>query len=322
MNREINIPPPLAPHRRHYRSISSPILSNLPVSQQDYASLPSSPATSFLAKFAMSNDEMHTPAISDLLANRYRIGEMIAPPSCYLVSSLDDGVELVTKILSSESDEAKQSFEHEVTIWEKLSHPHLMPLLEHAPHYAIMPYCREGNLKQWLSRRDTLDPECAMTLIKQLASAVSYLHSRDICHGDVKLDNIIMLNDEHLYLSDFGMSYCHCCSAQELLQLPDRIQLPRGTPGYLAPEQIEQAMQGQPCGPSQAADCWAMGVCLYAMLAGGKLPFSDEYTPRLVQSIKNLDYPSLGYEGTPVGDLLAALLTADPKHRATANQIY
>jgi len=94
-------------------------------------------------------------------------------------------------------------------------------------------------------------PECK-AIMRQLLSAVSYMHSEQICHRDVKLDNMIVDSVGRLKLIDFGFA----------TPFKDKLKNQCGTPSYMAPEQTLD----QPY--TQKVDVWACGVVMYAITMG------------------------------------------------------
>ncbi|RKP10394.1 kinase-like domain-containing protein, partial [Thamnocephalis sphaerospora] len=210
---------------------------------------------------------------------------------------------VVVKIVRKHNIEsAEEAMRRELMIWRRLGHPHVLPLLDsfESPMalYAVSPRCTKGNLLQLLNRMCG-DPQGAgglpfatlKRIALQLCSAVRYLHyDAAVAHGDLKLENALLDADENVRLIDFGLSRelfnggrsshnqeagasargCGSCTAA-------------GSLPYCAPELLRGGL------PDRPADCWALGVMLYACLVG-RLPFQDAYEPRLVYKIVNAQY--------------------------------
>jgi serine/threonine protein kinase len=93
-------------------------------------------------------------------------------------------------------------------------------------------------------------------LFKQIAEGIEYLHSQNIAHRDIKLDNILIEDKTNIVkIIDFGFSVM-CSSIQKL-------KIFCGTPSYMAPEiTMKKEYDGK------TVDMWALGVLLYVMLTG------------------------------------------------------
>lgn len=87
-----------------------------------------------------------------------------------------------------------------------------------------------------------------------MLEVLSYMHDKQICHRDIKLDNLIYDKNKQVKIIDFGFA----------ISSKDRLKNYCGTPSYMAPELIQK--KGDYSGP--AADIWATGVVLYTLLTG------------------------------------------------------
>jgi len=118
-------------------------------------------------------------------------------------------------------------------------------------------------------------PNETRRIFKQVAEAVHYMHSRNIVHRDLKLDNILVEEDTRMVkLIDFGFGVI-VDGAQ------GHLKIFCGTPSYMAPEIVRrsESYEGKP------VDIWALGVLLYVMLTGG-LPFRGSNEPELFEKIR------------------------------------
>lgn len=143
--------------------------------------------------------------------------------------------------------------------------------------YLALEYCDGGDFGDKVKERGvSLTEEEANEWMRQVVSAVAALHSKCICHRDIKPDNFMISNDR-LKLSDFGLA----------LILPKGKLLTErcGTPAFMAPEQILLPKKSRGYGSS--VDLWATGVLTYMVLTGGRHPFMSETgvldEPRLVK---------------------------------------
>jgi len=154
----------------------------------------------------------------------------------------------------------------------------------------------------------------ASELIKDIVSAIFYLHSIGIVHRDLKPENLIYLSprgDSPIKITDFGLAKYQ--SAKTIA-----MTTACGTPGYVAPE----VLKNEPY--DKAVDLWSMGVILYILLCGFP-PFYHESTAALYKQIKKGEYdfpdPYWAEISDPAKNLVRCLLCVDPKKRFTAQQV-
>ena len=103
----------------------------------------------------------------------------------------------------------------------------------------------------------------AKPIIKQILEGLDYLHSNDIAHRDIKLENILLNSQKAIKIIDFGFS---------LITPKNRpLDIFCGTPSYMAPELIARKNYF-----GHLVDIWALGVMLFVFLSG-RFPFQGNY---------------------------------------------
>lgn len=154
-----------------------------------------------------------------------------------------------------------ERFLREVRITARLSHPHILPLLDSGEAngmlYYVMPFVDGESLRARLERVGALSVSEALTLAREVADALSYAHARGIVHRDVKPENIL-LESGHALVADFGIA--------RVVDDTDRVTatgLALGTPHYMSPEQLEGQREVDP-----RSDLYSLGCVVYEMLAG------------------------------------------------------
>jgi len=144
-----------------------------------------------------------------------------------------------------------------------------------------------------------------------LLHVIQYCHSQNIIHRDLKPENLLLTSkedDANIKLADFGF-------ATEVDGNNCKKQV--GTPGYIAPEIIQNQLYGKPI------DMWSFGVILYILL-GGYPPFHDDNQQMLFKKIVagafefHADY--WGSVSEEAKDLIRGLLTVNPEKRLTVEQ--
>jgi len=203
--------------------------------------------------------------------------------------------------------------------------------------YLVMEYINGGDLYSLLRNLGCLDEDMARVYISEIVLALEYLHSLNVIHRDLKPDNLLIGQNGHLKLTDFGLSKVGLMNSTDDLSGPpdsstgffgddepkSETSLKReqrqkqavvGTPDYLAPE----ILLGM--GHGATADWWSVGVILYEMLVGIP-PFNAEHPLQIFDNIINRDIPwpkipeEMSYEAH---DLINKLLTENPVQRLGA----
>lgn len=166
-------------------------------------------------------------------------------------------------------EQCRKKFIKEARNLARLSHPNIIGVIdifeENDTVYYVMPYLTGGSLEDYVKKYGALSESEAMKYIKQIASALKYMHEEQhICHYDVKPANILLDNKEDAVLIDFGISKNYDASGYETTTTPIGM-----SDGYAPIEQYQQNVEEF----SPVSDVYALGATLYFLLHG-KRPVS------------------------------------------------
>jgi serine/threonine-protein kinase len=162
-----------------------------------------------------------------------------------------------------------ERFKLEARATAQLMHPNIVTVHDTGEErgllYIVMEYIGGGTLKQHM--RPPMAMKDVTRVIREVASALEYAHSKGIVHRDIKPVNVLMDTTGRAVLSDFGIAKILATSA-----VLTRSGAGVGTPEYMSPEQCRGATV------DARTDIYALGVMLYEMLTG-HTPFeADNYT--------------------------------------------
>lgn len=169
-----------------------------------------------------------------------------------------------------------ERFEREAKAVASLRHPNIVLVhdfdVEDETYFMVMEFVDGHTLKeriQSLSGKGQYMPaEEVLSIIQQVASALDYAHQQGLIHRDIKPANILIDNNRHVFLTDFGIA--HIVSDSQFTATGALV----GTPAYMSPE------QGKGEKVTSVSDIYSLGIILYQLLTG-RVPF-DADTPLAV----------------------------------------
>lgn len=217
---------------------------------------------------------------------------------------------------------------HEKEILRRTRHPAIIYLHEcvMTPDkvYMIMDLM-DGDLFDYIVKHKKLNEHDSALIMKQLFSAVEYLHNNSVIHRDIKPENVLINNPNDVKLADFGLA--------KVIQEWDVKSTPCGTSFYIAPEIIRgiETNGAKPLCTTREevkyVDMWSCGVVLFVMLAGrppftGQVKSSHERRQLLAKIDRGLLFPDAQWAhiSEDAKDLVARLLTQDTSLRITASK--
>ena len=202
-----------------------------------------------------------------------------------------------TDALGSAADMLR--IQQEAQLAGQLSHPNIVTLYdvmyEPTRAYIIMEYL-EGRTLAQLLRGDTLLPtDLAISFVEQIADGLDFAHHHGIIHRDLKPSNIIVLEDNRVKITDFGLAKLVHGSS---LTRPGHLV---GTPNYMSPEQA----LGEPVSPQ--SDQFSLAIAAYRMLTG-RLPFGGDAFHAVMQQIVEADPRPIAPDELPEAAALSGIL--------------
>ena len=180
--------------------------------------------------------------------------------------------------------------------------------LANVDRYLVLEYVENGELFDYLLKNGRLDESEAVFFFRQILTGLSYCHSFNICHRDMKPENILIDKNNNIKLADFGMA---------ALQ-PQGVMLKTscGSPHYAAPELIRGDKY-----VGAMVDIWAIGIIMYCLLTG-LLPFEASTVPRLLAKIARGKYVLPDGLSVEAKDLIWRILQPDPQLRLSVKEIW
>jgi ABC-type transport system substrate-binding protein/tRNA A-37 threonylcarbamoyl transferase component Bud32 len=220
---------------------------------------------------------MRPPVLAGTVLAGFRVRSLIgegAMGAVYLAEDLSQIRRVALKVLDPElarDERFRQRFLRESQVAASLAHPNIVPSIasgdEGGVLYLAMEYVDGVDLRGLLRRDGALDPERALALLTQVASALDAAHAEGLVHRDVKPGNILIAtraDGERAYVCDFGLAR-HVSSVSSLTGERGFV----GTIDYVPPEQIQGGTI------DARSDVYSLGCVLFQCLAGER-PFDRD----------------------------------------------
>ena len=194
-------------------------------------------------------------------------------------------------------DDYMRKFRHEAEHLAHFRHDNIVRVLEmfeeNGTWYYVMEYIDGGSLNDYILRRGRMPADEALSLARQVAGALAYLHGQKALHLDLKPSNIMLRDDGQPVLIDFGLTKQYASDGRA--ETSTSIGL--GTQGY-APMEQNNYHKGKKFAPT--IDIYALGATLYKMLTGS--------TPPAATDIFNDGFPESDLKAAGVDDKTIALV--------------
>ncbi|XP_042074789.1 calcium/calmodulin-dependent protein kinase kinase 1 isoform X4 [Haplochromis burtoni] len=205
----------------------------------------------------------------------------------------------------------------EIAILKKLDHVNIVKLVEVLDDpsednlHMVFELMRKGPVME-VPTDSPLSEEQARLYFRDVILGIEYLHYQKIVHRDIKPSNLLLGDDGHVKIADFGVS--NQFEGNDAL-----LSSTAGTPAFMAPETLSDARKSF---SGKALDVWAMGVTLYCFVFG-KCPFIDEYILALHNKIrtKPVEFPETPKISEELQNLILQMLDKNPDSRISIPEI-
>src|SRR5438034_241287 len=257
-------------------------------------------------------------ALSAALGDRYRIERVLGRggmATVYVAEDLRHSRQVAIKVLRPDVAAAigAERFLREIAIAARLTHPHVLPLIDSGQAdgslYYVMPYVRGETLRERLVREQRFALKDALRIARELGAGLDYAHREGFVHRDVKPENVL-LADGHAVLADFGIARAIFQAGGEHVT---EVGLAIGTPEYMSPEQAagDRELDGR-------CDEYALACVVYEMVAG-EPPFSGDSARAIVA--KHLSEPPAAHRLSHVRLRLERTAAGHPRDRRAARRL-
>ncbi|CAG7825533.1 unnamed protein product [Allacma fusca] len=198
------------------------------------------------------------------ILDKYHVGNIIGDGNFAVVRECTDllsSQKFAMKVIDKSKCHGRDAPpEHEVKILASIHHPNIILLFEQYDFanelYVVMELVPGGDLFDAIAEATKFPEEESANMTRDIASALSFLHSHRVVHRDIKPENLLVSVDEHgqrrIKLADFGLA--------QVVTGP--MYTVCGTPTYVAPEILAESGYGM------KVDVWALGVIVYVLLCG------------------------------------------------------
>ncbi|OHT09970.1 AGC family protein kinase [Tritrichomonas foetus] len=170
--------------------------------------------------------------------------------------------------------------------------------------YLCTEFAPGGDLNHLITKKGFLQDNEIRFYCAEIASGLSYLHSKGVIHRDIKSENILIFGDGHVKLTDFGLAIYNISNSNSFC----------GTPEFIAPEVIKHEHY------SYEIDWWGLGIVLYEMVFG-VTPFYSRNQMKTFKRIVESDPPFHGKINLDLKILINGLLNKDKDRRYGFNEV-
>ena len=217
----------------------------------------------------------------------------------------------------------------ERNILHRLNHPAIIKLYycfqTENRLYFMLELVTGGDLRTWIRKLQRCSLEMTRSVLGELVLALEYMHAHGVIHRDLKPENVLLTQDRHVRVCDFGTALLVDDDASQPVPAPPehkpeptefgrlRASSFVGSPAYVSPEILDLTDGPKVC---PASDFWALGCIGYAMFTGAS-PFQNARLEDILRAA--VEFPP--HIPSQLADLIRRLLHRDPARRLGARGI-
>ncbi|WWC65266.1 uncharacterized protein I303_107883 [Kwoniella dejecticola CBS 10117] len=226
----------------------------------------------------------------------------------------------IRDISRSSGGEDRQLFVKEVEVWRRLKSDRVLRFYGASsttgppPWFLVSPFMQNGNVLNYLSSAPGREAN-KLALICEMAQGMEYLHSRDIIHGDFKATNVLVNDEGHAIICDFGLSQLKMNYSTKSLEMADQPTPLVGTLRWQSPERLAGGVL------TRENDVYSWSMAVYELLTGS-VPYGYIDDSVVRRNIKNGIRPNrpAGIEES-LWLLMTECWAQNPKDRPTFEQV-
>lgn len=271
--------------------------------------------------FDSSEQGSSVAGTGDVIAGRYRLVTRLGAGGMGVVwtardEAVDRTVALKQVHLSSfapgeGSDRGRALLRSEATTAARLVHPNIVRVHESVEHdgepWLVMEFVPGRDLARLLAEEGPLPPRRAARIGAQVAAALAHAHAETVVHRDVTPRNILVGDDDHAKLTDFGISRVGDATLAGTAPA-------QGVPAYYAPE-VANGVR-----PGPRSDVFALGAVLYAAVEGTP-PWGTGSESEIMDRAAQGLVPPPARAGRHLSRVLTRMLRKQPRHRPHAPEV-
>ncbi|XP_025236823.1 hormonally up-regulated neu tumor-associated kinase [Theropithecus gelada] len=203
-------------------------------------------------------DFQHHKRVGNYLIGSRKLGEgsfAKVREGLHVLTGEKVAIKVIDKKRAKKDTYVTKNLRREGQIQQMIRHPNITQLLDiletENSYYLVMELCPGGNLMHKIYEKKRLEESEARRYIRQLISAVEHLHRAGVVHRDLKIENLLLDEDNNIKLIDFGLSNC-----AGILGYSDPFSTQCGSPAYAAPELLARKKYGP------KIDVWSIQLAL------------------------------------------------------------